>query len=390
MKAKLRTLSPLHIGGKEQGLLPLEYVVVEGNCYVLSEEKLSWELVGRRLLEPFLEWIRSQERPEIKEFLQRRSLCTSQFLKACALHHSRCLSPVRRDPRPFIRNGYGEPFLPGTALKGVLRTAILYKILKGLSPEQRRKVLDDFVSGRLQEYRSDPRAQKGFRWFQERFKQWFAQRLDQEVFQKFTLSNNQRGFDPHTDILRCLRVSDSPPVPPDSAIMEEIKIASARSTEGLKRWSIYAECLPAGMEFEVEIQVDAFVLNNFAKKNSTTRLGMDFRELEQILSNPLAAAAEMASDLLREDRAFFARKLGLDGLLAFREGTPNLRMGWGGGLLGASMGMLLPEGLRQDLRNTLFTDRGNAPAPKSRRVVMRQGQPWATLGWIQVLVEGVA
>lgn len=382
MKAKLRTLSPLHIGGKEQGLLPLEYVMVEGNCYVLSEEKLSRELVGRRLLDPFLEWIRSQERPDIKEFLQRRSpsLCTPQFLKACALYHSRCLSPVRRDPRPFIRNGYEEPFLPGTALKGVLRTAILYKILKGLSPEQRRKVLDDFVSRRLQEYRNDPRAREG----RERFKKRFAQPLDQTVFQKFDLPNNQGGVDPHTDILRCLRVSDSTPVPPDSAVMEEMKIASARSTEGLKRWSIYAECLPAGMEFEVEIQVDAFVLNNFAKKNSTTRLGMEFRELEQILSNPLAAAAEMAADLLREDRAFFARELGLDGLLEFRGATPNLWMGWGGGLSGTSMGMLLPEGLRQELRNTLFTDRGNTPAPKSRRVVMRQGQPWATLGWIQV------
>ncbi|RMG70143.1 MAG: hypothetical protein D6710_07680, partial [Nitrospirae bacterium] len=32
--------------------------------------------------------------------------------------------------RPFIRDGFGKVYLPGTAIKGVFRTAVLYCMLK--------------------------------------------------------------------------------------------------------------------------------------------------------------------------------------------------------------------------------------------------------------------
>ncbi|MBU1614706.1 type III-A CRISPR-associated RAMP protein Csm5, partial [bacterium] len=34
--------------------------------------------------------------------------------------------------RPVIRNAYGQPYIPGTSIKGAIRTAIMWNILNWL------------------------------------------------------------------------------------------------------------------------------------------------------------------------------------------------------------------------------------------------------------------
>jgi hypothetical protein len=46
--------------------------------------------------------------------------------------------------------------------------------------------------------------------------------------------------------------------------------------------------------------------------------------------------------------------------------------------------MLLPDSLMQDLRNTLFSDRGHTPAPKSRKLIIREQHWRMPLGWMLV------
>jgi CRISPR type III-A-associated RAMP protein Csm5 len=116
-------------------------------------------------------------------------------------------------------------------------------------------------------------------------------------FQKFTSRENQRRFDPHTDFFRCLRVTDSTPLEPGTARVEEIKIFSARSQETPKRWSLYAECLPAKSAVEFEISLDEGILQEFAKRNAQTWFGLAFSTIVELLHNPLAVWAEMGQDL---------------------------------------------------------------------------------------------
>lgn len=92
----------------------------------------------------------------------------------------------------------------------------------------------------------------------------------------------------------------------------------------------------------------------------------------------------MTSDLLREEESFFSQKLKLKNILNFGNETPNFRLGWGMGLLGTSVAMLLPAETKQDLRNILFTDRGDSPAPKSRRIITSNHSSYAILGWCVV------
>ena len=274
MRVRLMTLTPLHIGGREGALESPEFVILAGHCYVISETKLARALQERDLIDTFYTWFTDRDRPALREFLQEHSLLNADFLGSVAAYSSPCAIRGSRELRPFVRDAFNRPFLPGTSLKGAMRTAFLYKLLKELPPERRKALLEDFVAARLQEYRQDPRGQRELRWFQERFKQWFAQRFEADIFQKFTLREGQRRYDPHTDLFRCLRVMDSTPIEPQAARVEEIKIFSARAAESPKRWSLYAECIPVGQVFECEITVDDGLLTTFARMNPQPWFGV--------------------------------------------------------------------------------------------------------------------
>lgn len=387
MKVKLKTLSPLHIGGKERIIYPSEYVILNGRCYVINEERLSKKLYELGKLNMFLDDLKQLgKRFKIEMFLKGKNLLREDFLEDVSSYSSECRVRVYPELRPFIRNAFSQAYIPGSSIKGVLRTSIMYVILKTLNDSVRRRVLDNFVRGRLEKYNSDLRGRRGYTSFQERFKKWFAQPLDKDIFQKFTLKSSQRRYDAHSDISRCLKVSDSVSINKDSLAVNEIKIYSARSNESPKRWSIFAECVPPNRSFEFGLTVDQGILNDFVKMNRQTRFGMSFADLSDILSDPLRAAQEMSADLFQKEQEFFSQELHLKSPMEFKEEKPNFRLGWGEGLLGTSMAMLLPVRLRQDLRNTLFKDCGSTPAPKSRRVAMANGEI-KTLGWCTVETE---
>lgn len=376
MKVRLTALTPLHIGGREGALNLLEFVFFEGRCYVVSEEKLASALQTAGKIDLFTHWFGQRfggrERPSLLGFLREQALLGRRFLEQASAYAIPAPVRVGNNLRPFIRDGFNRPFLPGSAVKGPLRTAFLYKSLKDLTPGQRQEFLDAPITAHLN----------------DRDRQGFSRELDANFFQQFTL--RERGeYDPHTDIFRCLRITDSAPLSLNATRVEEIKIFSARSSDSPKRFSLYAECLPAGSVLEWELSVDEVMLAEFRKRNRQTWFGTDFAVLEEMLHNPLKVWAEMGQDLWNREVQFFSRELELSDVMPENKGRPLVRLGWGGGLLGTSVDMLLPDALLQDLRNTLFPhDRGNAPAPKSRRLAIQNNNKLTPLGWATVAVVG--
>jgi len=74
--------------------------------------------------------------------------------------------------------------------------------------------------------------------------------LEYKIFQKYYLKNNQQKFDPTSDLLRILRVSDSTALDKNCTEIKEIKIYSVNARENPKKWSIFAECIPDGKHLE--------------------------------------------------------------------------------------------------------------------------------------------
>ena len=96
---------------------------------------------------------------------------------------------------------------------------------------------------------------------------------------------------------------------------------------------------------------------------------------------------EFSSDLLIEEQKSFDRHPVLKKWYEASLSKEIFRLGWGGGLLSKSIFLLLPEDLRKLIRNNLRHDRGEALAPKSRRMV-KLPQKLLPLGWAKWVHDG--
>ncbi len=400
----VRTLAPVHIGGAGS-LSPTEFVYFNGRVYVVSEDRLGQALEKKALLENFADRVaqgglNKETRVSLEGYLKGRNLLNESFAKGVALYSTRSDSAPYPELRPFVRDGFLRPFIPGSAVKGALRVAILYTLLNRLDPEKRRNVLDDFVGSRLKDFEEEWKDEskqikertkdlddearnrvfgRAKRKLQNSFKGRFSVSWEQNFFEEFTLSLPFEKIDAHTDVFRVLRISDSTPFDKDRLKVKEIKVYSMG--QGEKKFSIFAECLPLGNSFEIKVTLDTELLRDFAKKNTLIpRLDLPFSMLTDLLENPLHAMTEMTHDVLAYERKVWGKNPGgmLDSF-SFEE-EPNFRLGWGGGLLSTTVTRFFSEGLRQNLRDTLFVPRSGSPAPKSRR----RTTGGLTLGWLVV------
>jgi len=124
-------------------------------------------------------------------------------------------SPVTRQPnwrsepiRPFIADPLLRPYLPGTEIKGAIRTAVAWWLLR----QKNLAALRQKLLQRLPQHQPSRRelVQAG---------QW----LEQSLF----------GSDPNHDILRSLRVQDSTPVEPER-LKVFLVIVAVRTNKGLQ------------------------------------------------------------------------------------------------------------------------------------------------------------
>ena len=70
MKVRLTAVTPLHIGGREGALNPLEFVLFEGRCYIVSETKLTTALQQTDKIDIFCNWVTGCSRPSLRDFLR--------------------------------------------------------------------------------------------------------------------------------------------------------------------------------------------------------------------------------------------------------------------------------------------------------------------------------
>jgi len=380
---RITTLAPLHIGGQEGQISPFEFVAHGGRTYVLNSQRVAEELRRRNLLDTYVAEAMNENFTHAGFFSANR-LLTPEVLNSVASYSSAGgVGPRARELRVFVRDGFARPYIPGSSVKGFFRTALAYAILKSMPDGERRRWVDEYVERELNRLCGARGA--------SRARTYFYRRMEERLFQGFTLRRRERTEKgPHTDLLRCIQVSDSTPVDRNALRVMEIKLHSAGSYEVTKRWSFYAECAPPGTSFDLDITFDERTWRDFAEGNGNRniRLGMD--ELRDMLEQPVSVLEKFTSDVLEHERAFFDEEFSLGGLLNFRDGPPNVHLGWGGGMLTTGIALLLPEQLRRRMQDEIFPQRHARPgarSPKSRRLVMSQGKTVAVLGWASIGYE---
>lgn len=268
--------------------------------------------------------------------------------------------------RSHIKNVYDQPYIPGSSLKGALRTCIFREAFR-----QKNQPLD---VTRL-----------------NRSRNWAAQSLENELLSS-TAPN--RGQSPNYSLLRALQVADSDPVEAQALVLAQAKVFGVGNVKA----SINVECLRPDTVLKTTLTIDEYLFTD-SQASQKLRLG----EQQNWIKNLRSLINQQAETRVKQEINFYEKRgNNLAGdfyktLLTAMPDMPDnrflLQVGWGGGWDNKTLSFLLPEEVKADVvekynlaRNGF--DRGETMFPRTRRAVSRgegeQAQPIRPLGWMLV------
>jgi len=356
----VKVLTPLHIGTGTVLTEGFDYVCHNGNTYRLDLDALAEELYTRdpKLTETLL-------RTPPGQLLKPEDLCPD----APYVRYVLSGEPSGREFREAIKDPHDRPYIPGSSLKGALRTVIAWHAWKELGLSLSRIRLG-----------SKPKNA--------------AEDLEAEIFGR----DPEKGKkSPHHDLMRALRISDSKPANISVLKIYPVKVWTRRNG-GVP---ISVEAIKPGTEFVLEAVVDEHLFSEWASK--AKGFPMPHREWIHRLPELARKRAEVRAQLElafwppgTEPHNFYtklfesARKAVKGFLIQLGFGT-----GWEGTTIGAPLKSdpMWPKVYTKYPMGLEPRTKRKTPAkefPRSRRVTVKpDGSPDLPLGWVWISWEEV-
>ena len=382
---RLSTLSPIHIraGRLDYGQ---GFIRVDGTVYVVDTPKLQAEIFAYKGLEAVNTYTEAFSDPDsetnIVEVLNQVGYNYKKNIKKISKGIVRVSSGNR-----FMQSGLGQHFVPGSSIKGAIKTAVLYKVVKDIRTRQ-PTLLDDFVNAKITDYLNNYRPDDQ--------RQRFAETLLEGAFRL----NHPREHQPNklrvdepdgpfTDIFKAIKVKDTIIKKSSEVQLEDIFFTTLNSSNHItmKRIGKRFECFYGATT--IEISIDHEILGSFKRAGATP----PFKDLKSLIG----LCQNFAQAQWKAEQQFLATHtsgagLNLGAIKTFYADPNNktrvtLRVGWGTGMLGTTVSLLLDEPTRVRLRNEVISNGQHIrprPAPKSRRFVLKNNQPVYPLGWIEL------
>jgi CRISPR-associated protein Csm5 len=265
LKIKLTVVSPVFIGGGES-LNKSQYVLQEDQNQVglIDEEKLADFIMRQGKWDDFVQAM-GKAGFDLRRFLQSYQL--SDAVAQLCRYTIPCPANTTKlnDINPFIKNHLYQPYIPGSSLKGALRTALAFALIKRDEFAEAKKSIWDKAVKRLQLMDADNQgitdeSQKR----DNRKRAWsevgniIGREIDM-IFRKLAFKldqNNEIGNDAVNDCLRGLVISDSRPLPPDALRLLQKNDAIIATDIVNNAIPTFRECLVPGSVTEMMITLD--------------------------------------------------------------------------------------------------------------------------------------
>ncbi len=351
----VRVLSPVHIGDGHELLRDLDYVTTEQRTWVVNQDRLFDHILGDA--EDFSDAMLG--RP-ISELLAPQDYSNPELFRYVLAG-----TPVNRPIRSHIKTVEGRPYLPGSTLKGLLRTVFLW------GAYHRRKQTPDLR--KLGRSRS-----------------WAAQAIEREIL----------GGNPNEDVFRAVHVTDS-----NSVDAKQLRVAPVSvyptGKDGKVGVIIDTEALREETEFTARLSIEEYGF----QESLTARLpkwGGLRRELDRLPKTGRALAGQR----LNEEITYFQAKGGPKQVLSFyaqlvklHEGLEKnqflAQIGWGTGWNSKTLNDLLTGDpvrfaeIVRDYRLSRFSEsfKPGYRFPASRHVFRWNDNPVRPMGWVLVTVD---
>lgn len=263
----LRVLTPVFVGCGQK-LLKKEYIYIpnENHVYVPDRDRFFSWLQERNLVDAYTDFILSSDNSLYQWLLsQKASKEEIRGLAAYTAHGGdRTINgkPIRLDDiHSMVKGPGGKPYLPGSSIKGAMRTALLNKMVAGKKPCPFPE--DAFHKG-VQEM--DARVKSGKEPHGRASKSLFrreAGNIEEGQFHKLRLVN-QKGkeipsYNAVCSAMRGLSVSDSLPV--DASCLTLCQKLDVGPGGGISsRVPMIRECLKPGTELHAALTLDGCFL----------------------------------------------------------------------------------------------------------------------------------
>ena len=372
---KITLLSDLHIGSGTdliKGLDWLEYT--DGYVYFVEQGRMAETILDRALADGKAEHqvINTITGLKLGDLVDAGWLLSSDFQTPSTIFPYRLRgAPATVQIREQIKTVDRQPYLPGSSLKGALRTVIATVAAKELQPDVNVSSLD----GR---------------------RTWAARPVEQTLF----------GRDPNHDFLRLLQVSDSGPVAASCLRLRRAHIyptASNTQRGRSKGLDVDLEAVAKGTEFTLNIHLPLELLEKSSgefEQRRSAELG-DWERRSAWLSKLAFHGRAYARQLLIDEVTYFEKRADVPAVHIFYNQLADrfsklaknqfmLPLGWGGGWQTKTLNQYLKqdaqnfEEIARRYRLDPTGDRKTGDRfPKSRHLLRQpDGKPGEPLGWI--------
>ena len=360
-RCTITPISPLHIG------------TVDPNpaCrYVLPDSGGT----GLCLRESFVVSKLKEGRVSIKDYMEKpfplaglpRNEAELNRIKAYDIRFTKAAYELNKEARPFVRDGFGRPYIPGSSIKGVLRTGLLFSAL--LNDEEKRADLarDSDIKDVI--YMMDHSNKTNIHGIRKR--NTSRERKVENLFRSGS------SPDPKNDILKCVKIGDSLPSP-KPLVMAATNIFTSRNGElevlSRNTPAAFCEVIDPDTPFEFEMTIDEAMLANHEGMNPYIKF-RDHNDILMALQDHSKVTAKLEKEYLERNGCpeLWDQELGQE-----FEDSAIIRIGWGSGWAGSSLFPVLAG----------YPAEGSLDRPLSRKMIIdSKGNPQMMLGWAKLTI----
>ncbi|RLB06755.1 MAG: type III-A CRISPR-associated RAMP protein Csm5 [Deltaproteobacteria bacterium] len=356
-------LSPVHVGSGEKYIKDLDYIIENKTVFIFSRPmlfSLLESVCDEKDIEDLTESISDRR---LKEWLSYKGV---DYKNAIQYKYPIKGNQYPKDIHQAIKNAWGVPIIPGSSVKGAIRTAIL----RDLSEKDERRTLKKVLTFALRKRRFTDNELKG---------------LDQGITEELL------GKDPNHNLMRTLSVGDFI-FQRDALTLSKVVVKTIKGNGKLeeKVFKIYPEVLRTGAVGESNVGIETFLFEQDRKKENKI-----FGFSSGITLSYIRNVANHASlKIVEEEIAYFENQ---DEKLAnfykdLRKQIQELskselitRISWGVGWRSITGGLIPEDLLTKQLREILKLAPKKWPArfPKTRKIVQTPAGN-LPLGWIKL------
>lgn len=278
---ELTCIAPVHVGSGQK-LKSFEYLYDRRKDEVafLNESKWIALLAQHDLMDAFADAVMSGAflRQSIREWLLDHQIKEGE-LRTIILRRAASAPLITKERGRTKLNDIvaqttladGRPYIPGSTIKGALRTGMLYYAIRR-DPARFRSTWQEILRSLREPLRN-----------QKKTSDCMMSRVEQTLLHTLCLSDDVKTGDAVSSAMRGLRVSDAVGTVRDTVVLQKVDATTKKKRQGenVSELPLFRECIPAGTKLRFAVTADLSMLET-----------ADIRSLDEALAGVRAYTAD--------------------------------------------------------------------------------------------------